>query len=158
MERVLHTYFRSSSAYRVRIALNLKGLEAQHVPIHLTRGGGEQFTAEYWKLNPLALVPVLTEGNLRVSQSLAILEYLDERYPLPPLLPASIEDRSRARQLASTIACDIHPLNNLRVLKYLTGKLGLSDEAKVEWIAHWIKLGFEALEAELRTSASPSDY
>jgi len=157
MERVLHTYFRSSSAYRVRIALNLKGLEAQHVPIHLTRGGGEQFTAEYWKLNPLALVPVLTEGNLRVSQSLAILEYLDERYPLPPLLPASIEDRSRARQLASTIACDIHPLNNLRVLKYLTGKLGLSDEAKVEWIAHWIKLGFEALETELRTSASRGD-
>jgi maleylpyruvate isomerase len=158
MERVLHTYFRSSSAYRVRIALNLKGLEAQHVPIHLTRGGGEQFTAEYRKLNPLALVPVLTEGNLRLSQSLAILEYLDERYPSPPLLPASIEDRSRARQLASTIACEIHPLNNLRVLKYLTGKLGLSDEAKVEWIAHWIKLGFEALEAELRTSASRGHY
>jgi maleylpyruvate isomerase len=158
MERVLHTYFRSSSAYRVRIALNLKGLDAQHVPIHLTRGGGEQFTAEYRKLNPLALVPVLTDGNLRLSQSLAILEYLDERYPLPPLLPASIEDRARARQLASTIACEIHPLNNLRVLKYLTGKLGLSDEAKVEWIAHWIKLGFEALEAELRTSASRGDY
>ncbi len=154
MERVLHTYFRSSSAYRVRIALNLKGLEAKHVPIHLTRGGGEQFTAEYRKLNPLALVPVLTEGDLQLSQSLAILEYLDERYPLPPLLPASIEDRARARQLASTIACDVHPLNNLRVLKYLTGKLGLSDGAKVEWIAHWIKLGFEALEAELRTSAS----
>ena len=153
MRRVLHTYFRSSSAYRVRIALNLKGLDAQHVPIHLTRGGGEQFTAEYRKLNPLALVPVLTEGDLRLSQSLAILEYLDERYPLPPLLPASIEDRARARQLASTIACEIHPLNNLRVLKYLTGKLGLSDEAKVEWIAHWIKLGFEALEAELRAAS-----
>lgn len=134
--------------------MNLKGLEAKHVPIHLTRGGGEQFTAEYRKLNPLALVPVLTEGDLQLSQSLAILEYLDERYPLPPLLPASIEDRARARQLASTIACDVHPLNNLRVLKYLTGKLGLSDGAKVEWIAHWIKLGFEALEAELRTSAS----
>ena len=112
MERVLHTYFRSSSAYRVRIALNLKGLEAKHVPIHLTRGGGEQFTAEYLKLNPLALVPVLAEGDLRLSQSLAILESLDERYPLPPLLPASIEDRARARQLASTIACDVHPLNS----------------------------------------------
>ena len=158
MERVLHTYFRSSSAYRVRVALNLKGLEAQHVPIHLTRGGGEQFSAEYRTLNPLALVPVLTDGHWRLSQSLAILEYIDERYPLPPLLPASIEDRARARQLASTIACEIHPLNNLRVLKYLTGKLGLSDEAKVEWIAHWIHLGFEALEAELRSSTSRGDY
>jgi len=127
MERVLHAYFRSSSAYPVRVALNLKGLEAKHVPIHLTRGGGEHFTAECRKLNPLALVPVLTEGDLRLSQSLAILESLDERYPLPPLLPASIEDRTRARQLASTIACDVHPLNNLRVLKCLTGKnLGLA--------------------------------
>jgi maleylpyruvate isomerase len=154
MERVLHTYYRSSSAYRVRIALNLKGLEARHIPIHLTRGGGEQFSAEYRRLNPLALVPVLTEGALQLSQSLAILEYLDERYPTPPLLPASIEGRAKARQLASTIACEIHPLNNLRVLKYLTDKLGLSEAAKLDWIAHWIRLGFEALEAELGASTS----
>jgi maleylpyruvate isomerase len=158
MERVLHTYFRSSAAYRVRIALNLKGLDAQHVPIHLTRDGGAQFTDDYRKMNPLALVPLLTEGNFRLGQSLAILEYLDERYPLPPLLPPSIEDRSRARQLALTIACEIHPLNNLRVLKYLTGKMGLPDEAKVEWITHWIQLGFEALEAELTRSASRGVY
>ena len=116
MERVLHTYFRSSASYRVRIALNLKGLQARHVPVHLTRAGGEQFSDAHRKLNPLALVPVLTDGDLRLSQSLAILEYLDERYPSPPLLPASIEGRARARQLASMIACEIHPLNNLRVL------------------------------------------
>jgi maleylpyruvate isomerase len=158
MERVLHTYFRSSAAYRVRIALNLKGLDAQHVPIQLTRDGGAQFADDYRKMNPLALVPLLTEGDFRLSQSLAILEYLDERYPLPPLLPTSIESRAKARQLALTIACDIHPLNNLRVLKYLTGKMGLSDEAKVEWITHWIQLGFEALEAELTRSASRGAY
>ena len=154
MERVLHTYFRSSASYRVRIALNLKGLQAQHVPVHLTRAGGEQFSDAYRRLNPLALVPVLTEGDLRLSQSLAILEYLDERYPSPPLLPASIEGRARARQLASMIACEIHPLNNLRVLKYLTGTLGLPDETKGEWIAHWIHQGFQAFEVELRTSPS----
>jgi maleylpyruvate isomerase len=96
----------------------------------------------------------LSEGDVQLAQSLAILEYLDERYPSPPLLPASIEDRARVRQLALTVACEIHPLNNLRVLKYLTGNLGLAEEAKVGWIEHWIKLGFEALEAELGTSKS----
>ena len=154
MERVLYTYFRSSASYRVRIALNLKGLGARYVPIHLTRGGGAQFTPDFRALNPLALVPVLSEGDVRLTQSLAILEYLDERYPSPPLLPTSIGDRARVRQLALTVACEIHPLNNLRVLKYLTGSLGLTEEAKVGWIAHWIKLGFEALEVELGTSKS----
>ena len=158
MERILHTYFRSSSAYRVRIALNLKGLDVRDVPIHLTRGGGEQFTDAYRALNPLALVPVLTDGELQLGQSLAIIEYLEERYPLPSLLPASLGDRARARQLALTIACEIHPLNNLRVLKYLTGKLGLTEEAKLEWIGHWIKLGFDALEIELGTSTPSSRF
>src|ERR1700674_1093009 len=153
MERVLHTYFRSSAAYRVRIALSLKGFDARLVPIHLTRGGGEQFANEYRALNPLALVPVLTDGDLQLSQSLAIIEYLEERYPLPSLLPASFGDRARARQLALTIACEIHPLNNLRILKYLTGKLGLTEEATLEWIGHWIKQGFDAIETELKTSA-----
>lgn len=154
MDRILHTYFRSSSAYRVRIALNFKGLDARHVPIHLTRGGGEQFTDEYHALNPLRLVPVLTEDDLQLSQSLAIIEYLEERYPSPSLFPTSLDDRARVRQLALTIACEIHPLNNLRILKYLTGKLGLSDEVKLEWISHWIRLGFEALETEVKASSS----
>ena len=158
MDRILHTYFRSSSAYRVRIALNLKGLDARHIPIHLTRGGGEQFTAEYHALNPLALVPTFKDGDLQLSQSLAIIEYLEERYPSPSVLPASFEDRARCRQLALTIACEIHPLNNLRILKYLTGKLGLSEDIKVEWIGHWIRLGFEALETEVHSSSSDTHF
>jgi len=148
----LHTYFRSSASYRVRIALNLKGLDAKHVPVHLTRDGGEQFNAEFRALNPQALVPVFADGAVVLSQSLAIIEYLDERHPTPPLLPASIEGRARGRQVALAIACDIHPLNNLRVLKYLGGTLGTSEDAKNDWVKHWIGLGFQALEAELSRS------
>jgi maleylpyruvate isomerase len=149
MERVLYTYFRSSASYRVRIALNLKGLRAQHVPVHLNRNGGEQFAAPFRALNPQALVPVLSEGDLHLTQSLAILEYLEERHPSPPLLPAAIVDRARVRQMALNIACDIHPLNNLRVLKFLTGTLGLSDDAKQRWVQHWITLGLDALEVQI---------
>jgi maleylpyruvate isomerase len=152
MERVLHTYFRSSASYRVRIALNLKGLDAHHVPVHLTRNGGEQNQEAYKALNPQGLVPVLSEGDLHLSQSLAILEYLEERYASPALLPASIADRAYVRQLALDIACEIHPLNNLRVLKFLTGTLGLTEGAKLEWIRHWITIGFEALERKLATA------
>ena len=145
----LYTYFRSSASYRVRIALNLKGLAPRHVPIHLNRGGGEQFGAEFRALNPQSLVPVFADGAVTLSQSLAIMEYLDERHPEPPLLPASIEDRAHARQIALAVSCDIHPLNNLRVLKYLTDQLGLSEQAKNEWIHHWIKLGLQAIESDL---------
>lgn len=148
----LYTYFRSSASYRVRIALNLKGLDAKHVPVHLTRDGGEQFSAEFRALNPQALVPVFADGAVVLSQSLAIIEYLDERHPMPPLLPASMEGRARARQIALAIACDIHPLNNLRVLKYLTGTLGASEDAKNAWVHHWIHAGLRALEAELAHS------
>lgn len=151
-ERVLHNYFRSSSSYRVRIALNLKGLPYRYVPVHLNRGGGEQFSAEFKALNPQGLVPVLSEGGIGISQSLAILEYLEEKYPEPALLPRSIEDRAHVRQLALAIACEIHPLNNLRVLKFLTGGLGLSEEAKTQWIRHWTEIGLAALEQELSRS------
>jgi maleylacetoacetate isomerase len=148
----LHTYYRSSASYRVRIALNLKGLEAEHLPVHLTRDGGEQFLAKFRATNPAALVPVLEDGSERIAQSLAIIEYLDERYPESPLLPASAADRAWVRQIALAIACDIHPLNNLRVLKYLTGPIGLSEEQKQTWIRHWIDLGLQALETRLTTS------
>ncbi|SEP73553.1 maleylpyruvate isomerase [Solimonas aquatica] len=148
----LHTYYRSSASYRVRIALNLKGLEAEHLPVHLTRDGGEQFLAKFRATNPAALVPVLEDGSERIAQSLAIIEYLDERYPESPLLPASAADRAWVRQIALDVACDIHPLNNLRVLKYLTGPIGLSEEQKQTWIRHWIDLGLQALESRLATS------
>jgi maleylpyruvate isomerase len=148
-ERVLHNYFRSSSSYRVRIALNLKGLPYQYVPVHLNRDGGEQFRPGFKELNPQGLVPVLSEDGIDISQSLAILEYLEEKYPHPPLLPEAIEDRAHVRQLALAIACEIHPLNNLRVLKFITGGLGLTEEAKLTWIRHWNELGLSALEQEL---------
>jgi maleylpyruvate isomerase len=154
MQNTLHTYFRSSAAYRVRIALNLKGLEAQHVPIHLNRAGGEQFGEKFRALNPQSLVPVWSDDAVVLSQSLAIMEYLDERYPTPPLLPASIEDRARAREIALAIACDIHPLNNLRVLKYLSAQHRVDDETKNAWVRHWIGLGLQALEARLAAERS----
>ena len=146
---LLHTYFRSSAAYRVRIALNLKGLQPEHVAVHLGRGGGEQFEEPFKSLNPQALVPVLTDGDLTLGQSLAIMEYLEERFPEPPLLPSDIGERARARQIALSIACDIHPLNNLRVLKYLKHEVGLSEDDRNDWVHHWIGLGFGALEAQL---------
>jgi maleylpyruvate isomerase len=151
-ERVLHNYFRSSSSYRVRIALNLKGLPYQYLPVHLNRDGGEQFHPGFKALNPQALVPVLSEGGIGINQSLAILEYLEEKYPEPALLPEKIEDRAHVRQLALAIACEMHPLNNLRVLKFITGGLGLSEDAKLSWIRHWNELGLSALEQELSRS------
>ena len=149
MPRTLHNYFRSSSAYRVRIALNLKALPFDYVAVHLNRNGGEQFSPAYAALNPQRLVPVLSEEGIDISQSLAIMEYLEERYPQAPLLPQSPADRAYVRQLALSMACDIHPLANLRVLKYLTGPLALSEAAKNAWIAHWTTTGLAALEAEI---------
>ncbi len=158
MDRILHTYFRSSASYRVRIALHLKGLQATHIPVHLVRDGGEQLQPAFRALNPLALVPVFSEDGMRVSQSLAILEYLEEKYPGTPLLPPGLADRAHVRQLALVIACEIHPLNNLRVLKYLTGTLGVADAAKSDWIKHWIAQGFEALEAELAAAGNTGGF
>jgi maleylacetoacetate isomerase/maleylpyruvate isomerase len=145
----LYNYFRSSASYRVRIAMKLKGLDYEYCSVHLNRNGGEQFSAAFRELNSLSLVPVLENDGERLTQSLAILEYLDQVYPAPPLLPQSPLERARVRSLALSVACEIHPLNNLRVLNYLTRELGVSSEAKTRWYQHWVALGLSALEAEI---------
>ena len=144
----LYDYFRSSAAYRVRIALNLKGLAPAREFIHLRRD--VQRGESYLAVNPQGLVPVLeTDDGTMLTQSLAIIAYLDETHPAPPLLPATPVERARVRGIALEIACDIHPLNNLRVLQYLKNTLGTSDDQKDGWYRYWIDLGFEALEARL---------
>jgi maleylacetoacetate isomerase len=144
---LLYDYFRSSAAYRLRIALNLKGLSPERRSIHLRRG--EQRAADYLALNPQGLVPMLVVGGRPLTQSLAIIEYLDEKHPQPPLLPPGAEDRAWVRSVALAIACDIHPLNNLRVLKYLANPLGIAEPARDEWYRHWVREGFDALERQL---------
>ena len=145
----LYSYFRSSAAYRVRIALNLKNLPYECVPVHLLRDGGEQLKPEYRRLNPEAILPTLVDGDDVFTQSLAIIEWLDETYPEPSLLPAVPRDRAYVRSIALQIACEIHPLDNLRVLKYLKHTLAVSDEAKDAWYRHWVESGFAALETHL---------
>lgn len=147
----LYTYFRSSASYRVRIALALKGVRAHQRYVHLVKGGGEQHREEFKRINPAELVPVLTDGDAVITQSLAMLEYLEEKYPAVPLLPEVASDRAWVRSLALQISCEIHPLNNLRVLQYLERELQLTSKQKQAWIAHWIALGFAALETELST-------
>jgi maleylacetoacetate isomerase len=140
----LYGYFRSSAAFRVRIALNLKKLEYETAPIHLRRN--DQTKSDYLAVNPQGLVPTLSDGDRTLVQSLAIVEYLDETHPEPPLLPKHPADRARIRALAEIVACDIHPINNLRVLRYLTHSLGHDEAAIASWYNHWIAAGFEALE------------
>ncbi len=142
----LHTYFRSSAAFRVRIALNLKGLPFDAVPVHLLRDGGEQHHAAYRALNPLGVVPVLQDGPLVLTQSLAIIEYLEETHPQPALLPVGPTERARVRAIAQAIACDIHPVNNLRVLQYLKRTLGHTQDEVDTWYRHWVQLGLAAVE------------
>ncbi len=154
----LHTYFRSSAAYRVRIALNLKGLAYDSVPVHLLRAGGEHRRAAYLALNPAGLVPALEDDGAVLSQSLAIIEYLDETHPAVALLPGSALERARIRAIAQAVACDIHPLNNLRVLKYLKDALGVSDEEKDAWYRHWVTVGLAALEAMLANDPRTGDF
>ncbi|HLD65521.1 MAG TPA: maleylacetoacetate isomerase [Pseudomonas sp.] len=148
-ELVLYGYWRSSAAYRVRIALNLKGLAYRQVPVHLVKDGGQQHGPEYRALNPQGLLPLLIDGETRIAQSLAILEYLEEVFPVPALLPGDPAQRAQVRALALHIACDIHPLNNLRVLQYLSGTLGVADAAKDAWYRHWVEAGLTALEQGL---------
>jgi maleylacetoacetate isomerase len=151
----LYTYFRSSAAYRVRIALNLKGLPCEMVPIHLTKDGGRQLTPEFRAINPQMRVPTLAlSGGEVLTQSLAIIEYLDEINPEPPLLPADALDRAKVRAIAQLIACDIHPLNNLVALRYLKRQLKREQPEIDAWYHHWVLEGFKALE----TMLSPTPY
>ncbi|WP_342619993.1 maleylacetoacetate isomerase [Rhodoferax sp. GW822-FHT02A01] len=155
---ILYSYFRSSAAYRVRIALNLKGLAFDTIPVHLLKDGGMQHAPAYADINPSHLVPTLIDQGLPMGQSLAIMEYLDEVYPDPPLLPADAAGRAKVRALSQLIACDIHPLNNLRVLHYLEHDLAVDASARAAWYQHWVTLGFEALERMLQTRPQASIF
>jgi maleylpyruvate isomerase len=142
----LYTFFRSSASYRVRIALNLKGINYEQAPIHLRRGGGEHLTAAYRAINPQALVPALEDNGRILTQSLAIIEYLDEKYPNPPLLPKDPADKAIVRGMALGIACEVHPIQNLRVLNYVKATYNQTDEQVNQWAQHWIDLGLAALQ------------
>jgi maleylacetoacetate isomerase len=154
----LYTYFRSSAAFRVRIALNLKGIAYVAEPVHLLRDGGRQRTAAFTAVNPQQLLPVLEHDGHCLTQSLAIIEYLDEVTAEPRLLPPDPVGRARVRSLALAIACEIHPLNNLRVLQYLTETLGLSDEQKNRWYRHWVETGLAAVERRLAVEPETGGY
>ncbi|MDM0074050.1 maleylacetoacetate isomerase [Variovorax sp. J2P1-59] len=143
----LHNYFRSSASFRVRIALNLKGLDYEYVPVHIARG--DHKTGPFAAISPDMLVPLLEDDGERLTQSMAIIEYLDELYPEPALLPHDPVGRAHVRALSESIACEIHPLNNLRVLKYLVRELKLDDDAKNAWYRHWVREGMLSFERQL---------
>lgn len=157
---VLYGYWRSSAAYRVRIALNLKGLSYETRPVHLVRDGGEQHAEGYRMLNPQELIPCLLDGDRVVTQSLAIMEYLDEMHPEreTALLPVDARSRAQVRALAMAVTCDIHPLGNLRVLQQLEALFGASEEQRAAWSRYWIGIGFKAIEAMLTESAATGRY
>jgi maleylacetoacetate isomerase/maleylpyruvate isomerase len=150
----LFNYYRSSASYRVRIALALKGLDYAYRPVHLAKN--EQFNESYAAVSAARLVPLLRDGDHALTQSLAIIEYLDETHPTPPLLPAAPAERARVRALAMDIACEIHPLNNLRVLRYLVRDLKVSEDDKNRWYRHWVETGLEVVERQL--AAWPSTF
>jgi maleylacetoacetate isomerase len=154
----LYSYWRSSAAYRVRIALNLKGIEYETIPVHLLRGGGEQHAPAFNDLNPQELVPVLLHGNRVLRQSMAIIEYLDETWPTSPLMPATARDRQRVRSLAQMIACDIHPLNNLRVLQFFEKTWNVPQAERDDWVRHWIRVGLDAIEDVLADNPSTGTF
>ena len=148
----LYSYFRSSASFRVRIALALKGLPYDYVPVHLAKG--QQLQEDFVAVNADALVPVLEVDGLRLTQSMAIMEFLDEQFPQTPLMPQGAAGKARVRALSQSIACEIHPLNNLRVLKYLTGPLKLDEDSKNTWYHHWVRSGLEAFEKQLHHPAT----
>ena len=154
----LFNYFRSSASFRVRIALNFKGLPYEYAVVHLTKGGGQQFAPEFRAINPDALIPVLDDAGQRLTQSLAIIEYLEETHPEPPLLPKAPLERAYVRTLALGIACEIHPLNNLRVLRYLVRDLKATDEQKDAWYRHWVEQGLASIEAKLAAEGKCGRY
>jgi maleylacetoacetate isomerase len=154
----LYTYFRSSAAYRTRIAINLKGVQCETTEVDLRPAASDQVKPEYRAVNPQGLVPALVIEDTTVAQSLAIIEYLDEVYPEPPLLPRSPVDRARVRAMALAVACDMHPLNNLRVLNYLRSPLGHDKDTVDAWYRHWIAVGFSGLEQEARRASRDGHY
>ncbi len=154
----LYSYWRSSAAYRVRIGLNLKGLAYETAPVHLVRDGGQQHSPDYAARNPQHMVPTLQHGARVIRQSLAILEYLDEAWPSPRLLPMTARDRARVRALAQVVACDIHPLNNLRVLQYFDTTWNVPQAERDDWVKHWIVEGFEAMESLLAGDAATGTF
>lgn len=149
----LFGYWRSSAAYRVRIALNLKNVEVESIPIHLVKSGGEQHSQEYVDLNPTHLVPTLVDGELVLNQSIAIIDYLDEKFSQTPLYPNDLIEKSLVKALALDIACEIHPVNNLRVQQYLVNELNCDDQAKLDWSHYWMGTGFTAIEKKLEKTA-----
>ena len=154
----LYSYWRSSAAYRVRIGLNLKALDYKIQSVHLVRDGGEQRADGYRALNPQRFVPTLLHGERRITQSMAILEYMDECWPKPALLPTDARGRARVRALSQLVACDIHPLNNLRVLQYLKHELGTEQPVIDEWVRHWMHEGFGAMQAMLAESTETGAF
>ena len=152
----LYNYFRSSASYRVRIALALKGLEYDYMPVHLLKN--EQLGPAFAQISPAGLVPVLQDGDRLLTQSIAIIEYLDETHPEPSLLPGDAFQRARIRALGQDIACEIHPINNLRVLRYLVRDLKVSEDDKNRWYRHWVETGLEAVERQLVGSADPGRF
>ena len=154
----LYSFWRSSAAYRIRIALNLKGLAYELVPVNLAKDGGEQHSESFHEINPQELVPVLSHGGRLIRQTIAIIEYLEEAFDGPRLLPTTARERARARGIAQLIACDIHPLNNLRVMQYLEREFGTPQLEREQWMRHWISTGFAALEEILAGSPSTGEF